>query len=47
VSVDAAACQKYAALGVYRLIVMPPAQLDLAGLERYVEAVGRDLAGRV
>jgi hypothetical protein len=32
---------------VHRLIVMPPPKLDLAGLERYVEDVGRNLIGRV
>jgi hypothetical protein len=46
VSLDAAACGKYAALGVHRLILMPPAKLDLGGLERYVEDVGRNVIGR-
>ena len=46
VSLDAAACGKYAALGVHRLILMPPAKLDVGGLERYVEDVGRNLIGR-
>ncbi len=46
VSLDAAACGTYAALGVHRLILMPPAKLDLGGLERYVENVGRNLIGR-
>jgi probable F420-dependent oxidoreductase len=47
VSVDAAACGAYAALGVHRLILMPPAKLDVAGLERYVDDVGRNLIGKV
>ena len=47
VSVDAAACETYAVLGVHRLILMPPAKLDVAGLERYVENVGRHLIGKV
>ena len=47
VSLDAAACGKNAAFGVHRLILMPPAKLDVGGLERYVEDVGRNLIGRV
>lgn len=46
VSVDLAACEQYAALGVQRLIVMPPAALDADGLERYVETAGKELVGR-
>ena len=46
VAVDRAACEQYAALGVHRLIVMPPASLDADGLERYVETVGQELIGR-
>ena len=47
VAVDAATCEKYAALGVHRLILMPSARLDADGLERYVEKVGAELIGRV
>jgi probable F420-dependent oxidoreductase len=47
VSVDLATCERYAALGVHRLILMPSAKLDADGLVRYVEAIGRDLVGRV
>jgi probable F420-dependent oxidoreductase len=47
VGVDLATCEKYAALGVRRLILMPSAKLDADGLERYVETVGRDLVGRL
>jgi probable F420-dependent oxidoreductase len=46
VTVDRATCEQYAALGVHRLILMPPAALDADGIERYVEAVGKDLIGR-
>ncbi len=47
IGVDLATCERYAALGVYRLILMPSARLDADGLERYVETVGRDLVGRL
>jgi alkanesulfonate monooxygenase SsuD/methylene tetrahydromethanopterin reductase-like flavin-dependent oxidoreductase (luciferase family) len=43
VSVDAATCAQYAALGVHRLILMPDATLDVDGVERYVGSVGREL----
>ena len=46
VGVDLATCEKYAALGVHRLILMPSARLDADGLERYVETVGKELIGR-
>lgn len=46
VAVDAAACARYAALGVHRLIVMPPATLDVDGVERYVQTVGHELIAR-
>jgi probable F420-dependent oxidoreductase len=47
VGVDLATCEKYAALGVHRLILMPSAKLDADGLERYVETVGEKLVGRM
>ena len=47
VGVDLATCEQYAALGVRRLIVMPPARLDADGLERYVETAGKELIGRL
>ena len=47
VGVDLATCEQYAALGVHRLILMPPAKLDADGLVRYVERLGQDLVGRV
>jgi probable F420-dependent oxidoreductase len=46
VGVDAAAAERFAALGVHRLVVMPSPRLDGAGLERFVEDVGRSLIGR-
>jgi len=46
VGVDLATVEKYAALGVHRLILMPSAKLDADGLERYVQTVGRELVGR-
>jgi probable F420-dependent oxidoreductase len=47
VAVDLATCEAYAALGVHRLIVMPPATLDADGLERYVETIGKERIGRM
>jgi probable F420-dependent oxidoreductase len=43
VTVDAGTCARYAALGVHRLILMPSAKLDVAGVERYVATVGSEL----
>jgi probable F420-dependent oxidoreductase len=40
VTVDAATCAQYAALGVHRLILVPSARLDVAGVERYVQTAG-------
>ena len=44
--VDLAGAEAFAALGVHRLILMP-ARLDGAGLERFVEDVGTRLVGRL
>jgi probable F420-dependent oxidoreductase len=46
-TVDTATAAAYAALGVHRLILMPPPALDSAGLERFVDDVGARLVGRV
>jgi hypothetical protein len=35
--------EQYAALGVHRLILMPPPKLDGDGLERYVEGVATEV----
>jgi probable F420-dependent oxidoreductase len=45
VTVDRATCERYAALGVHRLILMPSTRLDADGLECYVETVGKELVG--
>jgi probable F420-dependent oxidoreductase len=45
--VDLATAEKFAALGVHRLILMPSPRLDGAGLERYVDDVGTRLVGKV
>jgi probable F420-dependent oxidoreductase len=47
VGVDLATCEQYAALGVHRMVLMPPARLDTDGLERYVESAGKELIGRL
>ena len=46
-AVDLAGAERFAALGVHRLILMPSPKLDGAGLERFVEDVGTRLVGRV
>ena len=45
-TVDASTAAAYAALGVHRLILMPPPKLDAAGLEGFVADVGSRLVGR-
>jgi hypothetical protein len=40
---DRASAERFAALGVHRLILIPPRSLDGAGLERFVEKAGREL----
>ncbi|HEX7786255.1 MAG TPA: cupin domain-containing protein, partial [Methylomirabilota bacterium] len=42
---DRASADRFAALGVHRLIVMPPRSLDAAGIERFVEKTARELRG--
>ena len=46
-AVDLAGAERFAALGVHRLILMPSPKLDGAGLERFVEDVGTRLIGRL
>jgi len=46
-AVDLAGAERFAALGVHRLILMPSPRLDGAGLERFVEDVGTRLVGRL
>ena len=43
VAVDRAMAQQYAALGVHRLVLMPPPKLDGDGLVRYVETIAAEL----
>lgn len=42
-AMDRASAERFAALGVHRLILIPPRSLDGAGLERFVEKAGREL----
>jgi probable F420-dependent oxidoreductase len=44
--IDRAAADAYAALGVHRLILIPPRGADAAGLEQFVASIGSDLIGR-
>ena len=45
--VDRAAAEAFAALGVHRLIVIPPRSADTTGLEQFVETIGKEIAGKV
>ncbi len=45
--IDRAAAASFAALGVHRLILIPPRGADAAGLEQFVASVGADLIGHV
>jgi probable F420-dependent oxidoreductase len=47
VAVDLATAEKFAGLGVHRLVLMPPRKLDGDGVVRFVEDVGARLIGRV
>jgi probable F420-dependent oxidoreductase len=42
-AMDRGSAERFGALGVHRLILMPPRSLDAAGLERFVEKAGREL----
>jgi probable F420-dependent oxidoreductase len=44
---ERAAAEEYAALGIHRLIVRPPKDLDAAGLEDFVRRAGAELVGKV
>jgi probable F420-dependent oxidoreductase len=46
-AVDAATAERFAALGVHRLIVMPPPKLDADGVAHFVETIGTTLVGTV
>jgi alkanesulfonate monooxygenase SsuD/methylene tetrahydromethanopterin reductase-like flavin-dependent oxidoreductase (luciferase family) len=45
--IDRAAAEAFAALGVDRLILLPPRGADAAGLEQFVDSTARELIGRV
>jgi probable F420-dependent oxidoreductase len=45
--VDRASAEAFAKLGVHRLIVIPPRGADTAGLEQFVETIGKEIAGQV
>jgi probable F420-dependent oxidoreductase len=45
--IDRAAAEAFAALGVHRLILIPPRSADAAGLEQFVASIGSDLIGRI
>jgi probable F420-dependent oxidoreductase len=42
-AMDRASAERFAALGVHRLILIPPRSLDASGLERFVEKTTREL----
>ena len=44
---DRAAAEAYAALGVNRLVPVPPRSADADGLEQFVASVGSELIGKV
>lgn len=44
---DLAAARELAALGFHRLIIRPPKDLDVAGLEAFVRRAGAELVGKV
>ena len=46
VTVDRSTAEQYAALGVHRLILMPPPKLDGDGLVRYVENIATEVITR-
>jgi alkanesulfonate monooxygenase SsuD/methylene tetrahydromethanopterin reductase-like flavin-dependent oxidoreductase (luciferase family) len=45
--IDRAAAHAFAALGVHRLVLIPPRSADAAGLEEFVAGIGSDLVGQV
>jgi alkanesulfonate monooxygenase SsuD/methylene tetrahydromethanopterin reductase-like flavin-dependent oxidoreductase (luciferase family) len=44
-AMDRASADRFAALGIHRLILIPPRSLDVTGLERFVEKTARELRG--
>jgi alkanesulfonate monooxygenase SsuD/methylene tetrahydromethanopterin reductase-like flavin-dependent oxidoreductase (luciferase family) len=47
VPLDKATAQRFAELGVHRLILIPPREMDAPALEQWVITVGETLVGRV
>jgi probable F420-dependent oxidoreductase len=45
--IDRAAAEAFAALGVHRLILIPPRAADTPGLEQFVASIGAELVGRI
>ena len=45
--IDRAAAESFAALGVHRLVLIPPRAADADGLEQFVTSIGSELIGRV
>ena len=47
VPIDKATAQRFAELGVHRLILIPPWEMDAAALEQWVTTVGETMVGQV
>jgi hypothetical protein len=45
--VDVEMVRHYAELGVHRLVLLPPRNVDLDGLKRFVSEIGDTLIGKV
>jgi probable F420-dependent oxidoreductase len=45
--IDRAAAERFAALGLHRLILLPPRSADAGGLEKFVATIGAELIGPV
>jgi probable F420-dependent oxidoreductase len=45
--IDRAAAEAFAAIGVHRLVLVPPRGADADGIEQFVAGIGADLIGRV
>ena len=45
--IDRDLARAFAALGVHRLVVIPPRAADVAGLEQFITGIGSDLVGQV
>jgi alkanesulfonate monooxygenase SsuD/methylene tetrahydromethanopterin reductase-like flavin-dependent oxidoreductase (luciferase family) len=47
VPLDKTTAQRFAELGVHRLIMIPPRELDAPALEQWITTVGETLVGQV